>query len=332
MKKQGPPPPLDESRITALRKQKGLQAAQGPRGKKRRASGEVITPAIKKGANGTRKESRKGASMSGALDVDNKSLRKSVNNSKSRTFSKPQSLDELSDDDDDDDGVDLMNGFENGASDEELDMDDMALDDPAAAAGETDEFLDLETGSPHHGNMFSEEDESDAEQKLTAANIEGLSRKLDAEQRATAAGAQLELEEAALQTNITGDEQRPKIIDDDANLSDSDTDPTKVKSTLHLAPDLQLLRSRITETIRVLSTSPPPLEPGRSRQDYRSQLVKDISLYYGYSPFLAEKLLNLFPPREAFAFFESNESPRPIVIRTNTLYASLNQSPLPRVR
>jgi ribosomal RNA methyltransferase Nop2 len=39
----------------------------------------------------------------------------------------------------------------------------------------------------------------------------------------------------------------------------------------------------------------------------------------GYSEFLADKLLNLFPPREAQAFFEANETPRPIVIRTNTL-------------
>jgi ribosomal RNA methyltransferase Nop2 len=34
---------------------------------------------------------------------------------------------------------------------------------------------------------------------------------------------------------------------------------------------------------------------------------------------LAEKLFNLFPPREAFAFFEANETPRPLVLRTNTL-------------
>lgn len=39
----------------------------------------------------------------------------------------------------------------------------------------------------------------------------------------------------------------------------------------------------------------------------------------GYSEFLADKLLSLFPPREAQAFFEANETPRPVVIRTNTL-------------
>merc|ERR1711939_977203 len=33
----------------------------------------------------------------------------------------------------------------------------------------------------------------------------------------------------------------------------------------------------------------------------------------------AEKLFNLFPPKEAFAFFEANETHRPVVIRTNTL-------------
>ena len=38
--------------------------------------------------------------------------------------------------------------------------------------------------------------------KFTAANIEGLSRRLDEEQEEEAAEAQLELEEAALQTNM----------------------------------------------------------------------------------------------------------------------------------
>jgi ribosomal RNA methyltransferase Nop2 len=60
-------------------------------------------------------------------------------------------------------------------------------------------------------------------------------------------------------------------------------------------------------------------EPGRSRMEYRDSLLKDICSYYGYSEFLADKLLALFPPREAQAFFEANETPRPVVIRTNTL-------------
>jgi ribosomal RNA methyltransferase Nop2 len=47
--------------------------------------------------------------------------------------------------------------------------------------------------------------------------------------------------------------------------------------------------------------------------------LEDICTYYGYTPFLAEKLMSLFTPLEAFAFFEANETPRPVVIRTNTL-------------
>jgi ribosomal RNA methyltransferase Nop2 len=60
-------------------------------------------------------------------------------------------------------------------------------------------------------------------------------------------------------------------------------------------------------------------EEGRSRAEYTAQLIKDICAYYGYSQYLAEKLFNLFPPKEAFAFFEANETQRPVVIRTNTL-------------
>jgi len=47
--------------------------------------------------------------------------------------------------------------------------------------------------------------------------------------------------------------------------------------------------------------------------------LRILMLLTGYSEFLADKLLNLFPPREAQAFFEANETPRPVVIRTNTL-------------
>ncbi|KAL7412785.1 NOL1/NOP2/sun family-domain-containing protein [Mrakia frigida] len=58
---------------------------------------------------------------------------------------------------------------------------------------------------------------------------------------------------------------------------------------------------------------------GRSRNDYMEQLVADIATYYGYNEFLAEKLLQLFPVSEAISFFDANETPRPVTIRTNTL-------------
>lgn len=159
--------------------------------------------------------------------------------------------------------------------------------------------------------MFSDdEDDSDREETLTAANIGGLSRKRDMELAREAAEAEAELQEAALATNIEGD--KPKVFED------SD-DEDALDGKAQLAPDLQLLRTRINDCVRVLDDFSNLAEEDKSRAEYVAQLLKDICAYYGYSPYLAEKLFNLFPPREAFAFFEANETPRPVVIRTNTL-------------
>ena len=151
--------------------------------------------------------------------------------------------------------------------------------------------------------MFSDdEDESDAEAQLTAANIEGLSRKLDQEQAQVEAEAQQELEDAALQTNIAKDEG---VLD--------------AVAAQGLAPDLAVLRTRMTETIRILGNFSKLADKSRSRTDYTEQLLSDVCTYYGYTRYLAEKLFSLFTPAEAFAFFEANETPRPVVLRTNTL-------------
>ncbi|KAK8042665.1 putative nucleolar protein [Apiospora phragmitis] len=156
--------------------------------------------------------------------------------------------------------------------------------------------------------LFSddEDDDSDREERLTAANIEGLTRKLDQQLEEEAQAAEAELQEAAIQTNIGGED----VFADEEEGG---------KPLSMLAPDLQLLRSRINDVIRILGDFSKLAEPGRSRAEYTAQVLKDISAYYGYSPFMAEKLWNLFPPQEAFAFFEANETPRPVVIRTNTL-------------
>lgn len=109
-----------------------------------------------------------------------------------------------------------------------------------------------------------------------------------------------------MQTNISGD--RPDVFGEAEELK-----------AAGLAPDMKLLRTRITETIRILGDLQNLGQPGKSRADYLQLLLDDICAYYGYTPFLAEKLMSLFTPMEAFAFFEANETPRPVVIRTNTL-------------
>ena len=308
MKKQGPPPPLDESLISSM-KRKAPNNDHDAVSKKRRASGNASQPrTVKNGSNilprsSVKKENSILHVNGGAKQASNAgkfpSLHRSADNTKQSVNSS------------DDDAADLLDGFHTG------DAESMGSSDEEDAGGLQDDFLESDSSiydsDQGRGNaMFSEdEDESDAEEKLTAANIEGLSRKLDAARQDEAEEAQLELEEAALQTNIDGD--RPRI------LQDAEDDEEGATAASRLAPDLQLLRSRITDTVRVLDDFSKLGEDGRSRADYTSQLLKDICAYYGYSEYLATKLLNLFPPREAFAFFEANESPRPLTIRTNTL-------------
>ena len=50
-----------------------------------------------------------------------------------------------------------------------------------------------------------------------------------------------------------------------------------------------------------------------------TQLKEDLETVYGYNEYLTELFLNLFSPAEAVEFFEANEVPRPVTIRTNTL-------------
>ena len=307
MKKQGPPPDLG---AIATKKRNAPEFDHSTRGKKRKASGEIKTQASNRGSvNGStlsvHKKSTKGNFANGKIIQVQKS-------SKMLARPAPMMSGALLDESSDDDAADLLGGNISDDDDELLNgsANGMLTD------GEhlQDEFLDsgssvYDSDPQHERARFSEDDDdSDAEEKLTAANIEGLSRRLDKEQEEEAAEAQLELEEAALQTNIDGD--RPKVLDDD------DNDEGAVS---RLAPDLQLLRSRITDAVRVLDDFSKLAEEGRSRAEYTAQLLKDICLYYGYSLYLAEKLFNLFPPREAFAFFEANESARPVVLRANTL-------------
>ncbi|KAJ5032845.1 uncharacterized protein L3040_009436 [Drepanopeziza brunnea f. sp. 'multigermtubi'] len=303
MKKQGLPEPLDEAHFTNLKRKAGMsvsesraESLQYQNTKKRRTS--AAEKKEKKAATAGKQKAKGNGAKGMGSPVQKSALKKSK---KAVEVPLPDSDEDMGD-----------------ASDDPEPMGD-EFDDLDAEGGLGDDFL--ESGSEVYDSeddhktraMFSEdEDESDAEEKLTAANIAGLTRKLDEQMAEEAADAQAELEEAALRTNIAGD--RPHILDD----SESDEEAGPKKNEL-MAPDLQLLRTRINDTVRVLDDFSNLSEEGRSRAEYTAQLIKDICAYYGYSEYLAEKLFNLFPPKEAFAFFEANETHRPVVIRTNTL-------------
>ncbi|KAF5017380.1 hypothetical protein F66182_10695 [Fusarium sp. NRRL 66182] len=308
MKKQGPPQPLSEEHFAKLKRKAGLPAdpvVEAPEKKKRKTATKVVEPK----SNGVAKKEVKKTKVAKPVKAAAPAPAPKANGKAKKNKTPVPALEDLSDDEEMDDEFDLE-GLEDGSSD-------------LCGAGLRDDFLgsdndesvfdsDEEAGGKGKAMWSEDEDESDAEEKLTAANIEGLSRKLDAQLAEEAAEADAEMAEEALQTNIRGD--KPHI------LSDEDTDDElAAKTNALLAPDLQLLRTRITENIRVLDDFANLSEEGRSRAEYTTQLIKDICAYYGYSEYLAEKLFNLFTPREAFAFFEANESARPVVIRTNTL-------------
>ncbi|KAF1933415.1 NOL1/NOP2/sun family putative RNA met [Didymella exigua CBS 183.55] len=298
--KQGMPEPLDESLVT--RKRKDYEAPAPKEQKRRRTDAKAKAKAKAAPA------SKKAAATNGA--AAKKSATKPAHRAKptKKTAPPPASDDEeefsdLSDDDvmEDAGGAVKVSGLDALGSASE---DDSEIDD------DDDDFdSDVETGKKA---MWSDDDDDeDVQEQLTAANIEGLSRKLDMQRAIEEAEAQAELEEGNMQTNIApGD--RPKVLDDD-----EDEQGRKISNLV--TQDIQLLRTRLNDTIRVLDDFKNLAEPGRDRAEYRAQLLKDICSYYGYSEFLADKLLGLFPAREAFAFFEANETPRPIVIRTNTL-------------
>ncbi|KAG0667858.1 rRNA (cytosine-C5-)-methyltransferase nop2 [Maudiozyma exigua] len=165
---------------------------------------------------------------------------------------------------------------------------------------ENDEDDDVQVKS-----MFSDDEEfgEDELEDLNAANMESLSKKLDEEEAEEAEEAEQELLEA--------NQIQPR----------ADVLPSKEEEEMmgDGPQDLTSVRTRIIEIVKVLEDFKTLGAEGRSRTEYVDRLLKDICEYFGYTPFLAEKLFNLFSPSEALEFFEANEIARPITIRTNTL-------------
>ncbi len=83
--------------------------------------------------------------------------------------------------------------------------------------------------------------------------------------------------------------------------------------------ELQTAQQRIQDVLRVLGNFGQEREKEMSREQYVKQLKRDLAFYYGYNKFLISQILRLFSPPEAVEFLESNETPRPVTIRCNTL-------------
>jgi len=290
MQKQGMPDSLD---------------GPNPAAKKRKSSASTNGAVKKQKSGGEAKGGPKGAANSAgrkSTKGDFKTQQKPTKTAPAAKAKKaPMPLDDEDDDDDSSDG-----GVQAGNLDDFMDGDDSDADDFANAPSDDDE--DIMHSDEDVGKGMWSDDDSDAEEVLNAANIAGLSQKLDQEREDEERENVAEITKDAMQTNI-------------ADLEDSEDEDGQPKQGL-LPPDMQLLRTRITETVRVLTNFKELHDPARSRTHYTDSLLKDICAYYGYTPFLAEKLFSLFPPQEALAFFDANETPRPVVLRTNTLRTS----------
>ena len=227
---------------------------------------------------------------------------------------------EAEDEDQDEDANDEdLEGEDN--EDEDLEEEDEDLDEEAE-----DEDLDEEEADLEGENVEDNEDD------LAGEDLEGD----DPLEGEDSEGENLEGDDP-LEGN---DSEGENLEDDDPlegdDLEDADAvegeDPEDDEANQFLLPtveeeeeeqrqplNLQLVHMRIQEVVRVLSNFAALAEPDRSRADYMDRLCKDVQTYYGYNEFLAEKVLDLFSPEEAIAFFEANEVPRPVTIRANTL-------------
>ncbi|KAK9374204.1 NOL1/NOP2/sun family-domain-containing protein [Lipomyces chichibuensis] len=205
-----------------------------------------------------------------------------------------------------------------GNEEEQFDIDEEELEDDNEM--ESDEVYDSEDEN-ERGAMFSD-DEGD-EDLLEAANQQGLANvfKGDSEEE-DEAKAEAEGEEDEF-VNSDDDFEQGEEEDVEINVDSRVTNvlPSgqEVEAPSNLPPDIHISRTRIQEILNVLDDFNKYGEAGRSRSDYVAQLIADIANYYGYTELLAGKLFELFSPREAIEFFEANEVPRPITIRTNTL-------------
>ncbi|KAK5111222.1 hypothetical protein LTR62_005250 [Meristemomyces frigidus] len=306
MTKQGPPEPLAGESGFGGKKRKLAASTNGAIKKQKKGGNNALVgkaklngeprPKAKQAANSAGKKSTKGG-----FRAPQKPVKKPLSLVHDNDDMSDLSGDAIDDEDVMGNGVGSLNDLDDAL---DSDADDFANAPSPSVSGEED-FLDEDQAVVQKG-VWSEDEDSDGEEALTAANIAGLSQRLNQQRAEEDVDAEKELAEDALQTNIA-----PADLD-----LDDDEEGSK---TNRLAPDLQLLRTRITEAVRVLSNFKELRDPTRSRAEYTTAVLKDIVAYYGYSPFLAEKLFGLFTPQEALAFFDANETPRPMVIRTNTL-------------
>ncbi|KAI0302083.1 NOL1/NOP2/sun family-domain-containing protein [Russula brevipes] len=169
----------------------------------------------------------------------------------------------------------------------------------------------IESKTVDHDASASDTDENeDEDAPITASNFAARSRALDTR---AARDAQLDAEELQMAAQAEADEFED-MDDDEEEVDAPGAEGFILPTAEERAEEKGLVAQRILKRWKVSGA-----KTGRSRADFVEQLMSDIASYYGYNDFLTEKLFQLFPIAEAIEFFDANEVPRPVTIRTNTL-------------
>lgn len=208
-------------------------------------------------------------------------------------------------------------GEEEGDAEEEDEEDDeypraskkMALLDSDEEDGDDDEEDDIEDGSDD--DMSDDDSYGDLDSDEDGFEHRGGDI-VRAAKHAEAARARIEAEAEA--------DLRMQLEDQEAFILPSNEELEKERA---LPPNLPAIKRRITDIIFVLTDFRTRRDPLRPRGDYINCLAQDFADYFGYNRDLINAFMLLFSPAETLQFLEANETPRPVVIRANTLKSKI---------
>lgn len=309
--KQGAPEPLEITN-KKLGKRKAEDALENPKThrpvKKAKAKGKKKDEAVKTKPPVENSDSEGWEDVEDEIDLQAEA--RSLFNDEDEDEEMGGCIGDLKDPEDEEDEIERgpkqTFDFDSDDSDEDEDEDEPAL--PSRRVAKSKQFERPTKIIPTSSSTSSE----DEDEPVTMANMEARSRALDA-----MAAEEAELDIAEMQAAEAEEEDDDDMEEDEPfNLPTASEREEEKQSG---GPDVQTVQARMRQIVKILGKFKKLGAQGRPRAEYVEQLLADITSYYGYNDFLAEKLFHLFPVDEAIEFFEANEVPRPVTIRTNTL-------------
>ena len=191
--------------------------------------------------------------------------------------------------------------------------------DEETKKGFTDENADwLKPKSKVKGKLLSSDEESaddaDDDELVGDSDASDDEDMLEIERESKLLDQQMEIEQEEAE-----EEYRRTIAESSATFHlPSQAELEEEQNGTRVVPPSEI-RERINEILTVLADFKNRRELNRSRTEYISQLTSDMAEVFGYLPELVEYFLTMFNPSETLEFLEASDSPRPLVIRTNTL-------------